>query len=172
LGKTDATLSEANFTVKLSGLNELSKAGAKGGVTAGEAGVDTAGSIRNVNPGYPTTGRTQNCVNCSVATDATLSGTPTSALPSTGPVPIPVLERQYGATFGAPASSSALATQMENAGNGARGIVFGSRGPGEIGHVFNVVNQGGVIRFLDGQTGMPALLDGFTNFRLLRTNKP
>ncbi len=40
-----------------------------------------AGSIKNVNPGYPDSGRTHNCVNCAVATDATLAGNPTSALP-------------------------------------------------------------------------------------------
>ncbi|WP_436293029.1 MULTISPECIES: toxin glutamine deamidase domain-containing protein [unclassified Variovorax] len=36
-------------------------------------------------------------------------------------------------------------------------MVFGSRGS-EVGHVFNVVNQGGVVRFLDGQTGRQGLL--------------
>lgn len=41
----------------------------------------TAGSIKNANPGYPEPGRTHNCVNCSVATDATLAGNPASALP-------------------------------------------------------------------------------------------
>ncbi|EIU7173722.1 TPA: hypothetical protein SLU51_005854 [Pseudomonas aeruginosa] len=29
---------------------------------------------------------------------------------------------------------------MANSGNGARGVVFGSYGPGQPGHVFNVVN--------------------------------
>jgi hypothetical protein len=43
---------------------------------------ETAGSIRKVNPGYPTSGRTQNCVNCAIATDATLSGNPATALPT------------------------------------------------------------------------------------------
>jgi len=132
--------------------------------------LDTAGSIRNVNPGYPTAGRTQNCVNCSVATDSTLGGNPASALPSSGPLPLTVLERQYGTTFGSPTSSSAIATNAQNAGSGAQGIVFGSRGSGEVGYVFNVVNQNGVIRFLDGQTGKPAILDGLVNFRFLKTN--
>ncbi|MGX9274289.1 VENN motif pre-toxin domain-containing protein [Pantoea ananatis] len=54
----------------------------------------TAGSIRNVNPGCPGPGRTHNCVNCSIATDATLAGNPASALPinSTAGVPLTVLE--------------------------------------------------------------------------------
>lgn len=54
--------------------------------------------------------------------------------------------------------------------DGARGIVFGSRGPGETGHMFNVVNQNGTVRFLDGQTGKPADLGGYTSLHLLRTN--
>lgn len=41
----------------------------------------TAGSINNVNPGYPEAGRTHNCVNCTIATNATLAGNPASALP-------------------------------------------------------------------------------------------
>jgi hypothetical protein len=44
---------------------------------AGVAEGGLAGSIRNVNP----TGGTTNCVNCAVATDATLAGNPASALP-------------------------------------------------------------------------------------------
>ena len=58
---------------------------------------------------------------------------------------------------------------MQAAGHGARGIVLGYT-PGEkLGHVFNVVNQHGVIRFLDGQTGKPAILN-FKQYQLLRTN--
>jgi hypothetical protein len=144
-------------------------AGAPGTATVAE---ETAGSIRNVNPGYPTTGRTQNCVNCTVATDATLSGTPATALPSSGPVGIRVLEQQYGGRFGAATTSSSIEQQLLSAGDGARGIVFGSRGPNEAGHVFNVVNQNGVVRFLDGQTGKPATFGGYQSFYLLRTNKP
>lgn len=58
---------------------------------------------------------------------------------------------------------------MIEAGSGARGIVFGSRG-GDVGHVFNVVNQNGKIRFLDGQSGGKASLEGYDSFRLLRKN--
>lgn len=54
----------------------------------------TAGSIRNVNP----TGSGTNCVNCVVATDATLTGRPASALPS-GPQPISALQDVFGGTF-------------------------------------------------------------------------
>ncbi|WP_418910521.1 toxin glutamine deamidase domain-containing protein [Achromobacter xylosoxidans] len=54
-----------------------------------------------------------------------------------------------------------IALQIEKPGNGARGIVFGSYGLGQPGHVLNVVNQNGVVRFLDGQTGKPASLGDF-----------
>ena len=58
---------------------------------------------------------------------------------------------------------------MLNAGDGARGIIFGSRGT-QTGHFFNVVNQKGTIRFLDGQTGGSATLEGFKGFSLLKIN--
>lgn len=131
-----------------------------------------AGSIKNVNPGYPEAGRTHNCVNCSIATDATLAGNPASALPisHTKGVPLSVLERKFGSKFGPIAAPEDIALQMEKSGNGARGIVFGSYGPGQPGHVFNVVNQNGVVRFLDGQTGKPASIGDFKTLQLLRTN--
>jgi RHS repeat-associated protein len=134
------------------------------------SGTETAGSIRNVNPNYPASGYNQNCVNCVVATDATLKGNRAMALPSDGPVAISVLEKQYGNTFGPASTIEGIASQMSDAGDGANGIIFGSRGPGEAGHVFNVVNQQGTIRFLDGQTGSTAVTDGYSSFYLLRTN--
>ncbi|MCX8589010.1 toxin glutamine deamidase domain-containing protein [Gilliamella sp. B3801] len=133
---------------------------------------DTAGSIRDVNPGYPTEGRTHNCVNCAIATDATLGGNPASALPinSKNGVSISVLEKQYGTKFQNVSGPNNIIEQMSNAGTGARGIVFGSYGPGQPGHVFNVVNQNGKIRFLDGQTGKAADMSKFKSFKFLRTN--
>ncbi|MCP2041949.1 hypothetical protein L1281_002567 [Neisseria sp. HSC-16F19] len=130
-----------------------------------------AGSIRNINPGYPAAGRINNCVNCAIATDNLLAGRPTSALPSLAPVKIDTLERMYRSKFSQATTIQNITISMSQAGNGARGIVFGSRGE-QTGHVFNVVNQNGVIRFLDGQTGKPANFnDGYTSFHLLRTNQ-
>lgn len=123
-----------------------------------------AGSIRGVNA----LGGRLNCVNCVVATDATLAGRPASAL-SEGPFRIDVLERHYGARFGASTSIADIARSVSAAGPGARGIVFGSR-VGDVGHVFNVANQNGVVRFLDGQSGGAASVSGYNGFRLLRTN--
>ena len=146
--------------------------GAVYGMKGTGASGETAGSIKNVNPGYPEPGRTHNCVNCSVATDATLAGNPASALPvnHNNGIPLTVLESQYGTKFKYVSSSESITQQMTSAGSGSRGIVFGSYGPGQPGHVFNVVNQNGTVRFLDGQTGKPADLSQFKSFQLLRTN--
>ncbi|WP_342354681.1 toxin glutamine deamidase domain-containing protein [Erwinia persicina] len=147
-----------------------------GGAAYGIKGIgshgETAGSIKNVNPGYPEPGRTHNCVNCSVATDATLAGNPASALPVNhkNGIPLTVLEKQYGTKFKYISSPESITQQMASAGSGSRGIVFGSYGLGQSGHVFNVVNQNGTVRFLDGQTGKPANLSKFESFQLLRTN--
>jgi len=140
------------------------------GSTAGDAAkglsaAEEAGSIRNVNA----VGGNMNCVNCVIATDAMLSGQPASALGG-GPFRLAVLENLYGAKFGSATTIDYISGVMKDAGAGSRGIVYGSRG-GEVGHVFNVVNQGGVVRFLDGQTGKAATFDGYDAFRLLRTNK-
>lgn len=129
---------------------------------------DEAGTIRNVNP---KNGK-QNCVNCSIATDSTLSGRPASALPGK-PTNISILEKHFDAKFSSIMSKSNIETGMLKAGDGARGIVFGSRGQGQVGHVFNVVNQKGVIRFLDGQIGKVvdfSSSQGYKGFHVLRTN--
>jgi hypothetical protein len=135
---------------------------ATAGVPVSGVSVPVAGSIRNVNP----TGGTLNCVNCVIATDATLRGNPTSALPG-GPYTLPVLENYYGSRF-APASLSSIESQLLTQGNGATGIVYGYPPSGEnVGHVFNVVNQNGVIRFLDGQTGGVADPTLFPRFQFM-----
>jgi RHS repeat-associated protein len=127
---------------------------------------EIAGSVRRINP----TGGTNNCINCSIATDAMLNGRPTTAL-SGYATPLSVLEKEYGATFGSATNINGVSTVMRDAGYGATGIVYGARAKGQIGHVFNVVNQNGAVRFLDGQTGRRASTDGYNSFRLLRTNR-
>jgi RHS repeat-associated protein len=127
-----------------------------------------AGSLRNVNPGFPAIGRVQNCVNCAIATDALLHGRPASALPG-GPTNLSVLENMYGGKFEPMGSTGAITEALKKAGSGATAIIFGSRGPNQVGHVFNAVNQNGVIRFLDGQTGREAVTNGFNALHMLRT---
>ncbi|WP_122321431.1 toxin glutamine deamidase domain-containing protein [Pseudomonas cichorii] len=64
-----------------------------------------------------------------------------------------------------------IATDATLAGNPAsRGIVFGSYGPGQPGHVFNVVNQNGTVHYLDGQAGKSANMSNFKTLLLLITN--
>ena len=129
-----------------------------------------AGAAPRVNPGFPGAGRTKNCVNCSLATDATFAGHPASALPTRGPRPISVIEQAYGGKFIRALGRSDIEHVMSSLGPGSRGIVFGEHA-GRPGHVFNaVVNQRGVVKFFDGQTGKPASLEGFTGFRLLITS--
>lgn len=125
-----------------------------------------SGTIRNVNPLRGTT----NCLNCAVATDATLAGRPASALLST-PQPAAVLEKMFNSKFVPVAGQAEVETLLRAAGPGARGIIWGDRGPGKIGHVFNTLNQRGTIRFLDGQIGGQATFagKGYVRFFFLRT---
>lgn len=123
-----------------------------------------AGTVRRINPGQSKT----NCVNCAIATDAMLAGHPTSALPG-GPHSIAVLERIFGAKFSVAGDLGEVEKVLSAAGSGSRGIVYGSRSEG-VGHVFNAVNQNGLVFFLDGQTGKAAVVSGYTGFRFLRSN--
>ncbi|MBW3643379.1 MAG: type VI secretion system tube protein Hcp, partial [Actinobacteria bacterium] len=131
--------------------------------------------IRHVNPrkpGEPGPGsgipnRYENCVNCSIATDAVLSKNPASALPGL-PTATAVIEQAFGRSFRNVASRDAIVSELRVAGNGARGVVHGIRDRG-VGHVFNAVNQRGTVRFLDGQTGREASFAGFSRLRFLRT---
>lgn len=131
----------------------------------GSAPSPTAGSTRNVNP----LGGTQNCVNCVVATDARLAGRPASALNSAGPQPISILGTHFDGTFKPVAGRAEIERILSSSGHGSRGIVFGRRGA-DPGHVFNAVNQNGVIRFLDGKTGRTASFNGFSEFFFLPTS--
>jgi hypothetical protein len=136
--------------------------------TAGEA---ARLSLAEVNPGYPVPGRMTNCAHCALATDATLAGRPACALPG-GATSIRVLEVHFGRSFQHASSAAKIASILERAGPGARGIVFGSRGTRRPGHLFNAVNLDGSVRFLDGQRGGPAAVEGegYVAFFLLRTD--
>ncbi|MEU4163805.1 ricin-type beta-trefoil lectin domain protein [Actinoplanes sp. NPDC026670] len=136
-------------------------------VVGGDSCPKVGASIRDINP----SGGMQNCVRCSIETDKLLSGQSASEVPDGGPFSIaeitnysgrPLLERKL----------DEIVKRMQDFGEGSRGIVVGLRGPGETGHAFNVVNQGGVIRFLDGQAGGVAdLEDGYKSFLVTFTQK-
>jgi Papain fold toxin 1, glutamine deamidase len=51
-----------------------------------------------------------------------------------------------------------------------RGIVFGNKGPKRVGHVFNVIKENGMVKFVDGQSGTAANLhNGYISFKYLKT---
>jgi Papain fold toxin 1, glutamine deamidase len=62
------------------------------------------------------------------------------------------LAQEYGGTFEG-SSVKDIASQLQNAGNGSRGIVFVQDSAGGTGHYFNAVNYGGETFFVDGQSG-------------------
>jgi hypothetical protein len=137
--------------------------------SSAQATQRTAGSVRNVNPGFPGPGRVENCTNCAVATDAMLAGRPASALPG-GVASLFRLEAFYQASFEPAGGQAEIEMMLQNAGPGSRGIVFGGR-QGMPGHVFNAVNQGGVVRFLDGQVGGVASFKGYDYLMFLWTHQ-
>ena len=106
---------------------------------------------------------------CRVGTGAVWLHTVWNDSVSAAAQPISILERTFGNSFKRVSGADEIEELLMDAGPGARGIVFGSRGA-DAGHVFNAVNQRGVVRFLDGQSGGPASFDGFDAFYFLRTN--
>ena len=143
--------------------------GAREGALGATAAADgtLAGSIRGVNP----MGGAMNCVNCAIASDATLAGAPASASPGV-PTSIGVLEDAFGGSFQPVSGEMEIGSILSQSGNGSRGIVFGESSNGDVGHVFNAINKNGSIQFIDGQIGGNGLsnFNNFTNFRFLLTN--
>jgi hypothetical protein len=136
-------------------------------VVGGDSCPIVGASVRDINP----TGGMQNCVRCSIETDKLLSGQPTSGAPAGGPFPMSEITDYSGSPLFR-RSLDDIVNTMEKFGDGSRGIVVGLRGPRGVGHAFNVVNQRGVVRFLDGQTGGAANLDdGFKSFLISFTQK-
>ncbi|WP_317440820.1 toxin glutamine deamidase domain-containing protein [Streptomyces collinus] len=97
-----------------------------------------------------------NCPNTTIATDAKLAGVPLPPAPPGNGLSIAEVQKIYGKTFQPMASKTAIMGRLQTLGPGARGLVAAERSGGASGHVFNVVNDGGVVKFLDGQTGGPA----------------
>jgi len=123
----------------------------------------------------------QNCQSCVNAVDHTLAGNPASAVPRPDqgfPWPDSVTKTIGGGNpFVKVGGYDEITDQMTSAGAGARGVVWGRRfmqiGSRSIeveGHVFNVVNRGGRVFYVDGQTGTFARLENFGILNLLRTN--
>ena len=134
-----------------------------------ELGGSVTRSIRNIN----IIKAGSNCASCVVATDATLAGRAASAI-RMGVTTTAKLEQFYQKSFILMKDSGDIVQRLQAAGPGARGIVYGYRGVGKVGHFFNVVNDGGKILFLDGQTGTRAQLigQGFKQFKMFFTHVP
>ncbi|MFD6227894.1 toxin glutamine deamidase domain-containing protein [Streptomyces sp. NPDC060232] len=112
-------------------------------------------------------GGTTNCRACVISLDQLLAnGARSNALPNISRGSHTAIEEFYGRKF-RNRSFSNIVGDIQKAGPGARGIVWGHNPAG--GHVFNVINQGGKVTFLDGQTGRanPTPYDSFSS---LRTN--
>lgn len=148
-----------------------------------------AGPLAEVNPGLGViAGAETNCANAAIATDKILAGASTadiergmmfpSAAPSEGQF-MSYIEQEYpGRIFGNELNAAELVSNIGHSGIGSRGIVHGLRYTLDAagnkiytpGHYFNVINNHGVITFLDGQTGRMANIWEFQGFQLLRTN--
>jgi hypothetical protein len=137
------------------------------GGAAADGGAGVAGGNAAANP----LGGADNCVACAVAGDARLAGNAASAL-NVEPQLQSVIETNLGGRFAPVSGPSEVVAILEEEGPGARGIVWGSRGAGAIGHVFNAVNQDGVVRFIDFQSGGAAQFENqsFKSFDFLLTN--
>lgn len=163
--------------MNVSTLDDLSDGIASSTSPNGPEGLNNlqAGTPAQTNPGYPGVGRTNNCVNCAIAVDLTFSGQPASALPNLSDgLPISEIPKALGVNgkFSPTGGLDDIASQLASNGPGARGIVFGDRGPGQVGHVFNaVVNSRGRTVFYDGQRmGPPLSNQGYEKYYFLRTN--
>lgn len=122
-----------------------------------------------------------NCQSCVNAVDNTLAGSPASAVPvAAGGFKFPESITDTiggGQTFTKAGSYDDITQQMTDAGDGARGVVWGTRVrevAGKLlpvpGHVFNVTNIGGRIYYIDGQIGNFANLENFHELYFIRTN--
>jgi Papain fold toxin 1, glutamine deamidase len=132
-------------------------------------------SARDINPHTAKAGGDLNCVKCSMALDATLGGAPAQALPGLASKTFAgaqnILENAYGAKLTTMDSQAAIVSAMTDAGNGARGIVIGYQSGASYSHAFNVANQHGTIRFLDGQIGTAAKnVEQYDRLWFIRTN--
>jgi hypothetical protein len=109
--------------------------------------------IKDVNPQHGVI----NCMFTAIATDLTLGGKPASA--AKNPLhPAPVdwflnyARQQYGHAANVFLSIDDVTKVVDIWGDGARGIVVFTR-PDGTGHAINVVNVGGCVLYVDGQSG-------------------
>ena len=131
--------------------------------------------LRAINP---TRDLEYNCGYCAIALDSTLGGNPAVA-ESAGTL---LNAKEVAELLGLVVddwgpirySTDSIVAEIQAAGPGARGVIYGGVGdvmnPG-LGHFWNVINQAGEVKFLDGQIGEVVTdFSRFNFFGLLRTN--
>jgi RHS repeat-associated protein len=120
----------------------------------------------DVNPG----GYSKNCVSCAVATDARLAGREASAMDIQSMTPEELLERGVypGADWIDAPSAQHVSLEMTMAGPGSRAIV-GAVDEAGLGHAFNVINEGGVVTFIDSTRRGPTSVEGYQAYGILFT---
>ena len=98
--------------------------------------------MRSVNP----SGNTLNCAECSVIVDDMLANggrAGRAAAATTDTLGYNTLERIYGSSFSELKPLADVTAEMQAAGHGSRGILFGIKEGASEGHFFNVANQRG-----------------------------
>ncbi|WP_245607854.1 RHS repeat-associated core domain-containing protein [Streptomyces hokutonensis] len=115
----------------------------------------------------PAGGKT-NCRACVISLDQLMAnGARSNAIPTLERGSEKAIEDFYGRKFRS-RSFSNIVTDMQKAGPGARGIVWGMDSQG--GHVFNVTNLEGRVTFLDGQTGNASHAPTWDGYSFMRTD--
>jgi hypothetical protein len=129
------------------------------------AGSGLRALVSRMNP----QGFENNCGSVAISLDRTLAGAPASAI-DTGPLFMGEVAEVYGNRgFASYPSLNSITEFMGRAGPGSRGIVYGGRAGGEMGHYFNVVNQNGRVIYIDATEGAFADPTGFSFFNMMRT---
>lgn len=146
-----------------------------GDVAGGAAGSAANDPLLHLLDGVNPTGSRTNCGYCAIAVDMRLGGTTIDAEGVAALHPglgdgmwASDMERVMGRNFIDDMPLDAIKSKMASSGSGARGIIFGYDGFGKA-HYFNVVNDDGVVKFLDGQMNSYASLT-WAHYDLMITN--
>nr|HMU04372.1 RHS repeat-associated core domain-containing protein [Saprospiraceae bacterium] len=143
--------------------------------STGSRGIGAAGdfigienkAIRNVNHVNGVRIGNENCVGAAIAVDATIKGRAATALPNffnnieSGAVALDLTE-MFGRSTGS--NFMQMVSKIQNAGHGTTGIVTSIPGQGKLGHAFNIVNDGGTVRILDGQIGREVPINEWSDY--------
>ncbi|MER7706728.1 RHS repeat-associated core domain-containing protein [Kitasatospora sp. NPDC097605] len=141
---------------------------AEGGGTGskGPAAGKAEDTLDGANPG----GYTDNCGACAQVGDSRLGGTHDGATAwDSGIIEPEELEYKYDSLFHMTEGVDDITHQLTYLGYGTRGIVFGWTDGVDVGHYFNVVNDAGVIKFLDYQSETHAVTEKWENLELMIT---